>query len=369
MEKLNVVSIYSGAGGIDIGFKDAGFEILYSTDFSSEACKTLELNNASEVVECKDIREISFRDIKKKLRINAVDCFVGGPPCPAYSKSRFYLKEKKRALNDENAFTLRKYFKAVEELQPKVYFFENVHGFVYKPHNDAFDFLKNESRRLGYKIFHKVVNAANYGVPQTRERFICVGVKSNLPDFNFPRETHYDPLKQDLFAAGLKPWVTCQDAIGDIDYDLPEDKKLQAGSKDKDLLTEVPPGDNYLYFTAKRGHPNPKFMWRSRYWSFLLKLSPDRPSWTIQASHSNNMGPFHWKNRFLRIQEIKRLQTFDDDYALCGDFKSQWRQMGNAVPPLLAKCFAHAIKEQIFPSFTPNSKKSYQERQLVLSAS
>lgn len=369
MQKPKVISIYSGAGGIDIGFKKAGHTVFYSTDFSPEACKTLMLNHASENVECKDIREVSFKEIKKKLQVNAVDCLVGGPPCPAYSKSRFYLKDKKRSLNDENAFTLIEYFKAIEELQPKVYFFENVHGFIYKPHNDALEFLKNESKRLGYKIFHKVVNTANYGVPQTRERFICVGVKNSLPDFKFPRETHYDPLKQDLFGLGLMPWVTCRDAIGDIDYDLPEDKELQAGSKHKDLLKKIPPGDNYLYFTAKRGHLDPKFTWRSRYWSFLLKLSPDRPSWTIQASHSNNMGPFHWKNRFLRIQEIKRLQTFDDDYVFSGDFKSQWRQIGNAVPPLLVKCFAQAIKEQLFSPAPQQPKKSYQERQLALSAS
>lgn len=85
---------------------------------------------------------------------------------------------------------------------------------------------------------------------------------------------------------------------------------MQAGSKHKDLLKLVPPGDNYLYFTAERGYPNPIFKWRSRYWSFLLKLSPERPSWTIQASFSNNMGPFHWKNRFyvsMKLNEFKRL--------------------------------------------------------------
>ena len=128
---------------------------------------------------------------------------------------------------------------------------------------------------------------------------------------------------------------------------MPEDKYRQAGSKHKDLLKEVPPGDNYLYFTEERGYPNPKFKWRSRYWSFLLKLSPDRPSWTIQASFSNNMGPFHWKNRFLRINEIKRLQSFPDDYNFEGEFNDQWRQIGNAVPPLLVETIATEIKKQL----------------------
>ena len=122
----------------------------------------------------------------------------------------------------------------------------------------------------------------------------------------------------------------------------------RTGSSSSVILKLVPPGDNYLYFTAERGYPNPIFKWRSRYWSFLLKLSPLKPSWTIQASFSNNMGPFHWKNRFLRISEIKRIQTFDDTYELCGDFRDQWRQVGNAVPPHLVKQIASAIKDQYF---------------------
>ena len=164
----------------------------------------------------------------------------------------------------------------------------------------------------------------------------------------FPEETHYNPEKPDAASANKKPWVTCKEAIGDLDYPLPEDEEMQAGSKHKDLLKLVPPGDNYLYFTAERGYPNPIFKWRSRYWSFLLKLSPDRPSWTIQASFSNNMGPFHWTNRFLRINEIKRIQTFDDDYELCGDFRDQWRQVGNAVPVKMANIVASEIMRQYF---------------------
>ena len=106
--------------------------------------------------------------------------------------------------------------------------------------------------------------------------------------------------------------------------------------------------DNYLYFTEKRGYPEPKFKWKSRYWTFLLKLTPDRPSWTIQASFSTNQGPFHWRNRFLRIEELKRIQTIPDSYELCGDFKEQWRQVGNAVPSNMAYVIAAAIKEAYF---------------------
>lgn len=354
--KPTVVSIFSGGGGIDLGFEQAGYDIVYATDYWEPACKTLELNakkgrfKSNKIVECKDIREVDFRSIIERTGGQGIDCLVGGPPCPAYSKSRFYLKDKKRALEDENSFTLYNYIRALEELSPKVFFFENVHGFVYKPHRDAFDFLVEESKTLGYEISYQVINAADYGVAQTRERFICVGIKKGLGNsFEFPKPTHYNPQKfNPKIHDKLLPWVTCGDVIGDIDFDLPEDKDMEAGSKHKHLLKQIPPGDNYLFFTEKRGHPNPVFKWRSRYWSFLLKLSPERPSWTIQASFSNNMGPFHWKNRFLRIPEIKRIQTFADDYELYGDFRQQWRQIGNAVPPTMVEKIAIAMKKQYF---------------------
>ncbi len=348
-KKIKTVSIYSGCGGIDIGFHNAGFDVIFSTDYWLPACNTLKLNKISDKVVCCDIREVDFKSILHEEKLESIDCLIGGPPCPAYSKSRFYLKDKKRALEDENAYTLREYFRVVEELNPKIFFFENVFGFVYKPHKAAFDYLKERSRELDYKLFYKVVNTAYYGIPQTRERFICVGVKKHLKDFVFPEETHYDPSKYNPDTdKNKKKWVTCGDAIGDLDIDLPEDINMQAGSKHKDLLKLVPPGDNYLYFTKERGYKKPIFKWRSRYWSFLLKLSPERPSWTIQASHSNNMGPFHWKNRFLRINEIKRIQTFADDYELTGSYLEQWRQIGNAVPPRLAYIIASEIKKQFF---------------------
>ena len=343
MKKIKTVSIYSGAGGIDLGFHKAGFSNVFSTDYWKPACESLKKNKISEEVACDDIRNINFSKILNKHK--NIDCLIGGPPCPAYSKSRFYLKNKKRAMEDEYSFTLKEYFRAVKELSPKVFLFENVFGFIYKPHKEAFDYLKKQSEKLKYEISYTVINCANYGVPQTRERLFCVGVKKGHPKFKFPEETHVNPNKQGLFK---KPWTTCGEILSDIDFDLPEDKKMQAGSKHKDLLKEIPPGENYLYFTKKRGYPNPKFEWRSRYWSFLLKLSPNRPSWTIQASHSNNMGPFHWKNRFLRTREIKRIQTFDDNYTICGDYKTQWRQIGNAVPPLMAKILAKSIRKQYF---------------------
>jgi len=143
-------------------------------------------------------------------------------------------------------------------------------------------------------------------------------------------------------------WRTAGEAISDLDTDEnADDDGHFAGGRHHDLLGLIPPGDNYLYLTAKRGYPDPQFEWRKRYWSFLLKLSPEMPSWTIQARRSNNMGPFHWRNRILRIEEIKRLQTFPDDWHLAGGVEDQWRQIGNAVPPLLSEQLGRALASHL----------------------
>src|SRR5439155_5778500 len=115
----------------------------------------------------------------------------------------------------------------------------------------------------------------------------------------------------------------------------PEDGEEMRG-RWRELLPQVPPGDNYLFFTEERGHPRPVFKWRSRYWSFLLKLHPDRPSPTIQAQPGPNVGPFHWDNRRLRVSELKRLFTFPDDFEFVGSRASVQAQIGNSVPPALS---------------------------------
>tara|TARA_Y100000590_G_scaffold342612_1_gene391251 strand:- start:319 stop:1335 length:1017 start_codon:yes stop_codon:yes gene_type:complete len=338
---MNVLSLFSGCGGIDLGFKKAGFNTVLAIDKDKDSCNTLIKNGLSKQVICADVKNLKISKILKKK----IDILVAGPPCPPYSKSRFYLKNKKRALQDENSYTLDFYCQVISKLKPKIFFFENVFGFYYKPHREAFNLLKRTAEKSGYNIEHKVINFADYGVPQIRERFICIGTKKKLKKFKFPPITHSKKISK---LNGIKPWVTCKDVIGDLDYPLLEDKINQAGSKDKNLLKLVPPGDNYLYFTKKRGYKKPLFKWRSRYWSFLLKLSPKKPSWTIQASFSNNMGPFHWRNRFLRISEIKRIQTFNENFKLSGDFRSQWRQIGNAVPPLFSQIIAKKIKIDYF---------------------
>lgn len=338
-----VLSLFSGAGGLDIGFEQAGFRTVFATDVWDIACNTLKKNNIADTVFCGDVRKIDFSSLRASY--GEIDCLIGGPPCPPYSQTRHYLVGKADGFEDEHAgFAVPEYFRAVSEIQPKVFLFENVDGFTFKTHQHEFNFLKEKAEELGYNITFKVINCANYGVPQTRKRFFCIGTKKELPKFEFPKETHADPVKK----TSLLPWVTCGEIMSEFDNITEEEKEQRPGAKDYELLKEIPAGDNYLYFTEKRGYPEPKFKWKSRYWTFLLKLSPDRPSWTIQASFSTNQGPFHWKNRFLRIEELKRIQTFPDEYELTGDMKEQWRQVGNAVPVKMAYVLAKRIKEVYF---------------------
>ena len=174
---MKILSLYSGGGGIDLGFKKNKFNTLLAIENWKIACKTLVNNKITSKVICDDIRNIDFNILKKQYKF---DCIVGGPPCPPFSKSRFYLKNKKRALEDEDSHTIANYFLAVEKFKPKIFFFENVHGFVFKPHEAALHYFEKQSDKLGYNITHKIVNCADYGIPQIRQRFICVGFKKNL---------------------------------------------------------------------------------------------------------------------------------------------------------------------------------------------
>ena len=135
--------------------------------------------------------------------------------------------------------------------------------------------------------------------------------------------------------------MTAGEALGGL-VTVPEPEEVVRGRWGH-LLDGIPPGQNYLYYTAERGHPDPVFEWRSRYWSFLLKLDPDRPSPTIQAQPGPNVGPFHWDNRRLRASELRRLFTFPDDYDFVGKRASIQSQTGNSVPPLLAQAVARQV--------------------------
>jgi DNA (cytosine-5)-methyltransferase 1 len=325
---------------MDLGIERAGFQIRVATDAEALCEKAYSQNFPGVPYIVGRIGQISTREIlaAAELEVGEVDLLIGGPPCPAFSKSRFYRTEKPRALDDPVAKeTVGGYLRVLKEARPRAFLLENVKGLAYGVHREALDHILEVAHSLGYRTSVNIINAADYGVPQIRERCLVMGVLGGDPVSPLPSHSK-DSLD------GLPRWRTAGDALSDLDTE--ENASFEghfAGGKHHELLLEVPPGDNYLYFTEERGHKDPKFVWRSRYWSFLLKLSKNLPSWTIQARRSNNMGPFHWRGRILRISEIKRLQTFPDDFVLHGTLDQQWRQIGNAVPPNVAYEFGKSL--------------------------
>ncbi|MBA2438456.1 MAG: DNA cytosine methyltransferase, partial [Acidimicrobiia bacterium] len=271
------------------------------------------------------------------------DLLIGGPPCTPFSKSGFWLDWKRDGL-DPNASLLQAYTRVLAEARPRAFILENVYALTYqnKASRPAFERLLREIGNAGYQYHWEVLNAADYGVAQLRPRLFVVGVPKGRRPPELPTPTHGGRWeRRSTGDVGDRPHVTTGEALVGL-VTMPEPEEVVRGRWGH-LLPDVPPGGNYLHYTAKRGHPDPLFEWRSRYWSFLLKLDPTRPSPTIQAQPGPNVGPFHWENRRLRVPEMKRLFTFPDDFELVGRRQSVQAQIGNSVPPLLAEAVARSL--------------------------
>lgn len=352
---MSVVSLFSGCGGLDFGIEAAGWEIQYRNDFDKHSCETLRLNCGGSV-QYAPIEEIDSSEIRSHVGHgkNAVDLVIGGPPCQPFSKSAYWSRGDTLRLNDPRANTLDEYFRVVEDLTPQAFLLENVHGINYSGKEEGFQFILqrikeiNRRKRTSYRPSWCVVNAADYGVPQLRVRFFLVALR-NGNEFRFPEPSHTDADLgiPSLFDIGRIPHTTAWDALNGIKPDTNE--RLKVGGKWGDLLPSIPEGENYLWHTDRKGGL-PLFGWRTRYWSFLLKLAKNRPSWTIQAQPGSAVGPFHWENRKLSWRELAAIQTFPKSFRIESPRAEIQRQIGNAVPSLLAEVFGRSIKEHICQS-------------------
>lgn len=346
------ISLFSGAGGLDLGVEAAGFRVAAAVEQNADAADTMEKNfpGLSAPVIRDDILQISTRDVLRAAGLRGrerPELLVGGPPCTPFSKSGFWL-EWKRAGLDPDASLLQAYTRVLAEAKPRGFLLENVYALTYnnKASRPAFERLLREIDDAGYQCTYAVLNAADYGVPQARPRLFVIGTpKGNrLPQLPLP--THTGRWERRVVRpTDATPHVTAGEALAGLVCE-PEPAEVLRGQY-AHLLSGIPAGENYLHYTAERGHPSPKFEWRSRYWSFLLKLDPDRPSPTIQAQPGPNVGPFHWENRRLRLGEVKRLFTFPDSFDIVGSRSSAQAQLGNSVPPLLASQVAASLREAI----------------------
>ncbi len=354
----SAISLFSGAGGLDLGIEAAGFATVSAVEWDRDAADTMEKNAPTsfpllnEVVRAdlylpaagSDLG-VTTRDILKAGGLstrNRPDLLVGGPPCVAFSKSGFWLDWKRDGV-DAAASLLQAYTRVLAEARPRYFILENVYALTFdnKASRPAFTRLLREIEAAGYRHTWRVLNAADYGVPQARPRLFIIGCRKRdrLPEL--PEPTHHGDWERRKTTGGPLPHLTAGKVLDDLITE-PEIEEVVRGGWGH-LLPEIPPGENYLHFTKERGHPDPIFEWRSRYWSFLLKLDPDKPSPTIQAQPGPNVGPFHWENRRLRVPELRRLFTFPDDFDFVGKRASVQAQIGNSVPPLLARRVAEAV--------------------------
>jgi DNA (cytosine-5)-methyltransferase 1 len=368
-DQLPVLSLFSGAGCLDLavercaepyganGVRVGGpFRVAVATDYDARALRSLQANFPGIPTICGNIRDLSTQELLSRAGVAKGDAglVVGGPPCTPFSKSGFWLEEK-RSSSDPNASLLDEYARMVAEAQPRAFILENVQGLTYGTHREQLSRVLQQLTAAGYRPQHKVLMAADFGDPQLRRRVFIVGRRDGV-EFQFPEPTHSGWSEHSrVFDASKKPYVTASAAIGSLLPGQSEPSELAEGTY-ADLLAEVPPGQNYLWHTDRYGGRD-VFRWRSRYWTFLLRLDPDRPSTTLQAQPGPWVGPFHWENipndggipraRRLRKAELLRLMSLPQDFVVEGDAVTIRRQLGNAVPLEMGKAVVNALATQL----------------------
>lgn len=341
------ISLFSGAGGLDLGTEAAGYVVSAAVEWDRDAAETMEkhFDHLTSPVIRRSILDVPTKEIMEAAGLRQgerPDLLIGGPPCTPFSKSGFWLEWKREGL-DPDASLLQAYTRVLREARPHRFVLENVYALTYKnkASRPAFERLMREIDEAGYHAVPKVLNAADYGVPQARPRLFVIGVPKDEPLPSHPQPTHGGQWERRSSGDAERPHVTAGEALEGL-VTSPEPGEEVAG-KYGHLLPDIPPGDNYLFYTDKRGYADPLFRWRGKYWSFLLKLAPDKPSPTIQAQPGPYIGPFHWENRRLRVAEVKRLFTYPDDFELVGSRSAAQSQLGNSVPPLLAEKVVRAL--------------------------
>jgi len=365
MANYKVVDLFAGAGGLSYGFaEDPEFEIIAANEIAYDMAQTYRLNHPNvKVYQC-DIKTFGLETLQSDLGIKRgeIDLLIGGPPCQAYSTVG------KRLLNDPRGQLFQEYYRILKELAPTTFIFENVKGLLSMSKGELFQTILSLFQSLGYTVYYKVLNAADYGTPQIRERIIVVGTTLKHP-YHFPAPTHTNSM--DLFASGLKPYLTLAEAIGDLpliksgeesfSYATAPQNSFQARMRqyapDK-LMDHNAPKNNaklvkLMQLLPDGGSPldlpealRPKSGFKNTY----CRLWWHRPSTTITRNLSTPSSSrcIHPKApRPLTTREGARLQCFPDHYIFYGSRSSKNLQIGNAVPTFLSIALKESIKAHL----------------------
>lgn len=337
---LTVLSAFTGAGGLDLGLEYAGFETVACIELDKWARETIITNRPHwNLLETGDIVSAAYelKPADVGLAPRELSVLAGGPPCQPFSTAAQWAESSRAGMNDSRSIGLLAFLHLAEKFLPHVILIENVPGFVLGS-SSALEILTHELSRINskhgtaYRIESKILSAEEFGIPQRRRRAIAIARRDGKA-FGWPVPTH------------LARPIRAYDALWNI---IPDSLPVPRGQW-AELLATIPAGMNYQYHTT-RGSGRPIFGHRTRFWSFLLKLSPDQPAWTIPAQAGPATGPFHWDNRPLAPEELARLQSFPVDWLFEGGEGAKRKQIGNATPPLLAEVIGYAIGRSVFGS-------------------
>ena len=335
--KNKIIDLFCGCGGLSKGFEKAGFEVELAIDLWQDAIETYNYNHKSKVGKCIDIHSLT-NEYLQTIK-NSIVGVIGGPPCQGYSTVGT------RDINDPRNHLYLEYYRVVKEINPEFFVIENVKGLLTLNKGAFRDDILERFSKLGYNISYKVLNAANYGVPQNRHRVFFVGVKNK--EFIFPKE--------------LEHIFSTEEALSDLPIKFSEE--LNYLSEPKNEYQKLMRKDtNGIFNHEETKHTEatinvislipdggkisdlPKEYWNIRkYNKAFQRMNSKLPSNTIDTGHRNY---FHYKeNRIPTVRESARLQSFSDDFIFLGSRTSQYRQVGNAVPPLLSYAIATEIKK------------------------
>jgi len=319
---LNYVSVFCGGGGLDLGFATVGFKPLFSSDIETAFCKTISQNLPGHISEAHDVNFLSGTEVLDRIECD-VDVVIGGPPCQSFS-----ILGSRKSVDDPRGKLVYEYARFIYEIQPRAFLFENVPGILnVNKGQDWKELLEFFHEKTGYYIKWTKLNAVWFGVPQYRQRVIALGFKSkeDYDKFEWPKRNHYELCDQPEL--GLILPRTAFLALDDICDSVSNHIFRVHSERVSSRYSTVPPGGR-----DKKDHTD--------------RIHPDKPSGTVLVGSGAGGGrPFihPFEHRHITVREAARLQSFPDWWEFSGGPTASYRQVGNAVPPLMAKAVATAI--------------------------